>query len=130
CCAPETPRPEEPTMALTPSTMVPLGTPAPDFALPDTGGTTVRRSDFTGPPLLVMFLCNHCPYVQHVRGHLAATCKEYQQRGVAVVAINANDATAYPDEGPEKMAEEVRAAGYTFPYLYDETQEVAKSFRA
>src|SRR5437764_371150 len=85
-------------MALTPSTMLPLGTPAPNFALPDTEGTTVRRSDFANRPLLVMFLCNHCPFVKHVRGHLAPTCREYQQKGVAVVAINANDAAASPDD--------------------------------
>src|SRR5205809_943142 len=110
-------------MPVTPSTMPPLGTPAPDFSLPDTDGTAVRRSDFAGRPLLVVFLCNHCPYVKHVRDHLAATCREYQPRGVAVVAISANDAAAYPDDGPARMAEEARAAGYTFPYLYDESQE-------
>ncbi|MBI1918377.1 MAG: DUF4404 family protein [Planctomycetes bacterium] len=117
-------------MALTPSTMLPLGTPAPDFFLPDTDGTTVRRSDFASRSLLVMFLCNHCPYVKHIRRHLAATCREYQQRGLAVVAINANDAVAYPDDSPEKMAEEGRAAGYTFPYLYDESQQVAGAYQA
>ncbi|MCI0462934.1 MAG: DUF4404 family protein [Gemmataceae bacterium] len=117
-------------MALTPSTMLPLGTPAPDFALPATDGATVRRADFAGRPLLVMFVCNHCPYVKHVREHLAATCREYQRRGVAVVAVNANDAAAYPDDSPARMAEEVRAAGYTFPYLFDALQEVAKAYRA
>src|SRR5437764_15149468 len=117
-------------MALTPSTMLPLGTPAPNFSLPDTEGTTVRRSDFANRPLLVMFLCNHCPFVKHVRVHLAPTCREYQQKGVAVVAINANDAAASPDDSPEKMAEEVRAAGYTFPYLYDESQQVARAYQA
>jgi len=117
-------------MALTPSTMLPLGTPAPDFSLPDTDGTIVHRSDFTGRPLLVMFLCNHCPYVKHIRRHLAALCMEYQQRGVAIVAISANDAVAFPDDSPARMADEVRAVGYTFPYLYDESQQVARAYRA
>src|SRR5947209_5667495 len=102
-------------MALTPSTMLPLGTPAPDFSLPDINGTIVHRSDLAGRPLLVMFLCPHCPYVKHVRGHLAATCKEYQQRGVAIIGINANDTATYPEDSPDKMAEERREAGYTFP---------------
>jgi peroxiredoxin len=117
-------------MALTPSTMLPLGIPAPDFSLPDTNGTTIHRSDFAGRPLLVIFLCNHCPYVKHIRGHLAATCKEYQQRGVAMVGINANDATNHPEDSPDKMVTEVRTAGYTFPYLYDQTQVVAKAYQA
>jgi|SRR5262245_7559506 len=117
-------------MALTPSTMLPLGTPAPDFSLPATDGKIVRRSDFAGRPLLVMFLCNHCPYVKHVRGHLAVTCGEYQRKGVAIVGINANDADAYPDDSPVRMAEEVRAAGYPFPYLYDESQQVARAYQA
>jgi thiol-disulfide isomerase/thioredoxin len=80
--------------------------------------------------LLVAFICNHCPYVKHIRTGFADLAREYQRRGVAVVAINANDAEAYPDDRPEKMAEEIRDAGYTFPYLYDETQEVAKAYQA
>ena len=77
-----------------------------------------------------MFICNHCPFVKHLRQHLAGLGKEYQQKGVAIVGINSNDAVNYPDDSPAKMAEEVRTAGYTFPYLYDETQQVAKAFHA
>jgi peroxiredoxin len=118
-------------MVLTPSTMLPVGTKAPPFSLPDTSGKTVSLADFSGAPaLLVIFMCNHCPYVKHVAEGLAALAKEYQGRGVAVVGINANDAKKYPDDSPEKMAEEVRLRGYTFAYLYDETQEVAKAYRA
>jgi len=118
-------------MALTPSTMLTLGTAAPDFALPDTTGRTVRREDFQGAPgLLIMFLCNHCPYVKHVREQLARLGREYLDQGVALVAINANDARRYPADSPANMAEEVRTAGYTFPYLYDETQAVARAYEA
>ncbi len=119
-------------MVATNSTMLPLGTEAPDFRLPDTvGGGTVARDDFAGAPgLLVAFLCNHCPYVRHLRDELARFGRDYQAKGLAIVAVSANDAAAYPDDAPEKMAEEARAAGYPFPYLYDETQEVAKAYRA
>jgi peroxiredoxin len=118
-------------MAATPSTMLPLGTPAPDFSLPDTNGQSVSLSDFRGASaLVVFFICNHCPYVKHLRAELAPLAREYQQKGVAIVGINSNDATNYPDDSPEKMAEEVRNAGYTFPYLYDESQAVAKAFHA
>ena len=117
-------------MVMTPSTMVDLGTTAPDFSLPDVTGGTVSRADFQGKPLLVMLLCNHCPFVKHLRDHLAATAKEYQQRGVAIVGISSNDADAFPDDSPEKMADEAKDAGYTFPYLYDESQEVAKAYAA
>lgn len=118
-------------MALTPSTMLPLGTAAPDFRLPDTNGKIVSLSDFEkAPAVLVIFMCNHCPYVKHVRDGLARLAKDYQGRGVAVVGINANDVEKYPDDSPERMREEVRAAGYTFPYLYDATQEIAKAYRA
>lgn len=118
-------------MALTPSTMLDLGTPAPDFDLPDTTGKRVTLGDFDGKPaLLVAFLCNHCPYVKHIRDEFAALAREYQGKGVAVIAINSNDAKGYPDDSPEKMVEEVRQIGYTFPYLYDETQSVAKAYRA
>ena len=113
------------------STMMPLGTSAPDFALPDTDGTTVRRDDFArAPALLVMFICNHCPYVQHVRPELARLGREYRDRGVGVVAISSNDIERYPDDSPERMKEEKEAAGYTFPYLFDETQEVARAYGA
>jgi len=118
-------------MALTPSTMLPLGTPAPSFRLPDTDGSTVSLDDFAGAPAyLIIFLCNHCPYVKHVRSALAELAREYQAKGVAVVGISANDPIAYPDDSPEKMAVEKRQAGYTFPYLFDETQGVAKAYRA
>jgi peroxiredoxin len=118
-------------MALTPSTMLPLGTQAPGFRLRDTDGRIVTLDDFTdAPALLVVFLCNHCPYVQHIRDHLAALVKDYQGKGVSTVGINSNDAVNYPDDGPEMMVREKAALGYTFPYLYDETQEVAKAYRA
>lgn len=118
-------------MAETPSTMAPLGTEAPDFRLPDTTGKLVAAADFRdAPALLVMFICNHCPFVTHIRSGLVQFAKEYQARGLAIVAINANDAKNYPDDSPAKMAEEVRRAGYTFSYLYDETQAVAKAYGA
>ena len=118
-------------MVLTPSTMLPLGTRAPDFSLPDTNGKTISLSNFdNAPALLVIFMCNHCPFVKHVADEMAKLTSEYQARGVAVVAINSNDVASHPDDSPEKMAEEVAARSYTFPYLYDETQEVAKDFRA
>jgi peroxiredoxin len=113
------------------STMLPLGTPAPDFRLPDTTGKEVGLADFkAAPALLVVFMCNHCPYVKHIRGGLAHLARDYQSRGVAVVGINANDVANYPADSPAKMAEELKAAGYTFPYLYDESQAVAKAYRA
>src|SRR5262245_46331798 len=94
-------------MALTPSTMVPLGTPAPDFRLPDTEGHPVGLADFAdAPALLVAFICNHCPYVQHVRAAFTRLVRDYQARGVAVVGINANDAEQYPDDSPERMRQE------------------------
>jgi peroxiredoxin len=118
-------------MARTASTMLPLETQAADFALPDTTGKTVSLSDFRGAPaLLVMFLCNHCPYVKHVAEGMAKLAKEYQSRGVAVVGINSNFAEAFPEDSPDKMVEEVKARGYTFPYLYDESQAVAQAYRA
>jgi len=118
-------------MVATPSTMLALGTEAPDFELADIDGTIVRRDDFRGAPaLLVMFICNHCPYVQHVRHELARLGRDYGERGVAIVAVQSNPAEAYPEDAPEKMAEEKVAAGYTFPYLYDESQDVARAYRA
>ena len=111
--------------------MLPLGTTAPDFRLPDTNGKIVSRDDFkNASALLVMFICNHCPYVKHVRGELAKLGRDYQAKGVGIVAINSNDAKNYPDDNLEKMKEEVALAGYTFPYLFDETQSVAKAYRA
>jgi peroxiredoxin len=118
-------------MVMTPSTMLPLGTRAPDFALPATTGRTVSLRDFQkAPALLVVFMCNHCPFVKHVRRELAALAREYQDKGVGVVGINSNDTEKYPDDSPSMMAREVEEAGYTFPYLFDETQEVAQSYRA
>jgi len=111
--------------------LMPLGSVAPEFRLRDTEGRWVALSDFAGAPAyLVMFICNHCPYVKHIRSALAQFAREYQQRGVAIVGINSNDVDRYPDDSPERMREEVRSAGYTFPYLFDETQEVAKAYRA
>ena len=119
-------------MSLTPSTMLPLGTSAPPFSLPDTTtGKTVSITDFhNAPALLVMFICNHCPYVKHVRSGLAQLVKEFQAKGVAAVGISANDAKNYPDDSPAKMAVEAKDAGYTFPYLYDESQAVARPYQA
>lgn len=118
-------------MAETPSTMLATGTVAPDFRLPDTQGGQVSLDDFKdAPALLVAFICNHCPYVKHVRSKFAELARDYQSRGVGVVAISSNDADSYPDDGPAEMAKEVTLAGYTFPYLYDETQQVAKAYRA
>jgi peroxiredoxin len=118
-------------MALTPSTMLPLGTTAPNFELPDTNGELVSLADFKGAPaLMVWFICNHCPYVKHIRSGLAQFARDYAPKRVAIVAINSNDVENYPDDSPEKMKAEVKAAGYTFAYLYDETQEVAKAYRA
>lgn len=118
-------------MARTPSTMLPLGTTAPDFRLPDTNGKLVSLGEFTGSPaLLVMFICNHCPFVKHIRSELANIGRDYSARGVGIIAISSNDATNYPDDSPAKMVEEWRAAGYNFPYLYDESQAVAHAYRA
>jgi peroxiredoxin len=112
--------------------MVPLGTAAPDFKLIEpSSGKLVARDDFRETPaLLVMFICNHCPFVKHIRKGLADFGRDYQKRGLAIVAINANDADNYPDDSPEKMKHEVKHAGYVFPYLYDETQAVAKAYKA
>ncbi len=119
-------------MVATVSLMLPLGTQAPDFSLPDIDGKIVSLSDFAdAPALVVIFMCNHCPYVKHVADQLAQFAREYQQkRQVAFVGINSNDAEHYPDDSPTKMAQEARHRGYTFPYLYDESQEVAKIYRA
>ena len=118
-------------MALTTSTMLPLGTVAPAFRLPDTDGNIVSIDDFNGAPaLLVSFICNHCPYVKHVRQELARLGKEYQGKGVAVVGISSNDVTTHPEDSPRMMAREKAEVGYTFPYLYDETQQVALAYKA
>ena len=119
-------------MVLTPSTMMPLGRPAPDFSLPEPAtGKTVSLADFAdAKAVLVVFLSNHCPYVKHIAGELARFGRDYQPRGVAMVGIMANDVENHPDDAPAKMAEEVATRGYTFPYLYDESQEVAKAYQA
>jgi peroxiredoxin len=118
-------------MAATQSTMLALGTVAPDFRLPDTTGKLVSLADFKdAPALVVVFMCNHCPYVKHIRQGLAQFARDYIPRGVAMVGINSNDVVRYPEDSPARMAEEVKAAGYIFPYLFDETQAVAKAYRA
>jgi peroxiredoxin len=118
-------------MAQTRSTMLPLGTTAPGFDLPDPSGKRTSLADYeNAPALLVAFICNHCPFVKHIRKEFAAFAKQYQARGVGIVAINSNDVENYPLDSPEKMAEEIKLAGYTFPYLYDESQEVAKAYHA
>ena len=118
-------------MVKTLSTMLPLGSLAPDFHLADTNGRMVSRDDFKNSDgLLIMFICNHCPYVKHVRDELARLAKDYQDKGISIVAINSNDVENHPDDSPKMMAREVEEAGYTFPYLYDESQETAKAYRA
>ncbi len=118
-------------MARTPSTMLELGTPAPHFALPEPlTGKTVSLDDFRGKPLLVVFMCNHCPYVLHILDGLLDFAREYIPKGLQMVAINANDVANYPDDSPEKMVEMARAKDFPFPYLFDESQEIAKTYRA
>lgn len=117
-------------MVKTASTMLPLGTTAPQFALPNVDGTTVSTSDYAGRPLLVIFMCNHCPFVVHLREALAAFGREYQEKGLGIVGISSNDVENYPQDGPEKMVAEAQDAGYTFAYLYDATQEVAQAYKA
>ena len=118
-------------MALTKSQMLPLGTQAPDFNLPDFTGKRVSLADFQdAPALLVMFICNHCPHVPHVRPTIARLTSDYAKKGVASVGINSNDAQKYPADSPAMMEQDAQAAGYTFPYLVDESQSVAKAYRA
>lgn len=118
-------------MVKTASTMLVLGTQAPSFELVNVDGRTVSLDDFRGSPaLVVMFICNHCPFVKHVAPELARFAADYQQKKVAVVAINSNDASTFPDDSPERMVHEVEERGYTFPYLYDEEQAAAKAYRA
>ncbi len=119
-------------MVMTESTMLPLGTQAPDFALPDVvSDQVVSLADFAdAKALLVIFMCNHCPFVKHLAQPLAAFAKEYQAKGLAVVGINSNDVANYPDDHPDLMKQEVTQQGYTFPYLYDESQVVAKAYKA
>lgn len=118
-------------MAATESTMLELGTSAPDFDLPDPTGRRFRLADFVGSEALVVaFICNHCPFVIHIREQMAAFAKEYSDRNVAMVAINSNDVSNYPADAPERMQEEIEKFGYCFPYLYDESQQTAKAFHA
>jgi peroxiredoxin len=119
-------------MALTPSTMMlPLGTQLPAFRLSDFNGRSVSSDDFRdAPALLVAFICRHCPFVTHIRRGFADFARDAQPRGLAIVAINSNDVEAFPEDGPDGMRAEAEEARYTFPYLFDETQEVAKAFRA
>jgi peroxiredoxin len=114
------------------STMLPLGTPTPEFKLRDTiSGELMSLADFDGTvALLVMFICNHCPYVQHIRHGLAELGRDYANADVAIVAISSNDPVAYPNDGPEAMATEAAEIGYTFPYLFDETQDTARAYTA
>ncbi|HMN39547.1 MAG TPA: thioredoxin family protein [Phycisphaerales bacterium] len=119
-------------MAAVNSTMVPLGTGAPDFTLTDTvSGKPINLASYrAGKPVLVMFICNHCPFVVHVRSELAKAAAEFQKSGVAVVAISSNDPENYPDDAPAKMTVEAKRAGYTFAYLFDADQSVAKAYKA
>jgi thiol-disulfide isomerase/thioredoxin len=118
-------------MARTPSIMLKLGTNAPDFTLlnPATN-QQVSLSDYKGKPVLVAFICNHCPYVVLIKKEFTQFAKDYQAKGLEVIAINANDVANYPDDSPEKMAEDVKTFGYSFPYLFDETQETALAYQA
>ena len=118
-------------MVVTASKMLDLGTSAPDFNLPDTQGNIVSLKDFKdSPALLIIFMCNHCPFVKHVLHVMVDLIKQYQAKGVAVVGINSNDVANFPEDSPEKMAKIAKKAGFTFPYLFDQNQEVAKGYRA
>jgi len=118
-------------MVMTASTMLPLGTEAPAFTLPDAEGNLVSLSDFDeARALVVVFLCNHCPFVKHVIDGFVKLVQAYQPRGVAFLGINANDVTEFPEDRPEKMVQFARDKGLTFPYLYDERQDVAKRYHA
>lgn len=118
-------------MALTESRALPKGATAPDFALVDTrSNTTVTRDDFNGAPLLVVFMCNHCPFVVHLLDSLVERTNEFAKLGVSTVAISANDVKQYPQDGPDRMAELAATKGFEFPYLFDETQQTAKAFKA
>jgi peroxiredoxin len=118
-------------MVKTASTMLPLGTTAPPFELVNVDGRTVTRDDFRDrPALVVMFICNHCPFVKHLAADLARFADDYQRRGVAIVAINSNDSATHPDDSPERMVHEAEERGYAFPYLFDEDQSVAKDYHA
>ena len=118
-------------MALTPSTMLDLGTEAPNFTLDDPDGNSFDLStQRIDKGLLVIFMCNHCPYVIHIREKLVQKIREYQGQGITVVAINSNDYVAHPDDSPKRMAQDIKEFGYTFPYLVDEDQQVARAYQA
>lgn len=118
-------------MVLTPSTMLPLGTKAPDFTLVNVDGRTVSLADFKGKSaLVVIFMCNHCPYVKHIANELARFTSEFIAKGVGVVGISSNDVANYPADSPEQMVAEAEERGYQFPYLYDDTQDIAKAYHA
>ncbi len=118
-------------MVLTPSTMLEIGTEAPDFTLSDPHGKSFHLAEQEiDKGLLIVFMCNHCPYVMHIREKLVDKIRDYQQRGISVVAINSNDYAAHPDDNPERMAEDADRFGYSFPYLVDEDQKVAQDYKA
>jgi peroxiredoxin len=118
-------------MVKTASTMLQLGTKAPEFSLPNIDGSIVSLADFTDRKgLLVVFMCNHCPFIKHLWKELAEFGNEFLEKGLGVVGISSNDVANYPDDSPEKMVEEAADAGYRFPYLYDESQAVAKAYKA
>jgi len=118
-------------MVLTPSTMLRLGSPLPAFELPDGNGVRYRSQDLMGAKgLFIIFICNHCPYVKHINAALAPLGREFAALGVGMAAISSNDALSYPEDAPDKMAAQADALGYTFPYLYDEAQEIARAFDA
>jgi len=118
-------------MVKTVSTMLPLGTTAPDFSLINVNGQTVSRTDFEDAKgLLVIFMCNHCPFVIHLADHLSQFARDYHDSGLAIVAISSNDVSSHPQDSPEQMVHEAEQRGYIFPYLYDEDQAVAKAYRA
>ena len=122
-------------MAETPSNMLPLGTLAPDFTLPNTNSAVnsavCSLSDFEqSKAVVIAFICNHCPYVVHVKQSFSEYAREYQEKGISVIAISANDISTHPQDGPDRMAEDAARHGYVFPYLYDETQEVARIYDA
>jgi peroxiredoxin len=110
--------------------MLALGTGAPDFALPDTDNKTVSRSDFDGKPLLVVFMCNHCPFVKHIIDVFVERAAEYQKKGVGVVAISSNDVEGFPEDDPDHMRSFAAERGFTFPYLFDGDQSVARAYQA
>ncbi|PIV85073.1 MAG: thioredoxin family protein [Nitrospirae bacterium CG17_big_fil_post_rev_8_21_14_2_50_50_9] len=119
-------------MTLTASNMLPLGTIAPPFTLPDPvdGGEKRLNELKSDKATVVMFICNHCPYVKHIREELVSVSSEYIKKGISFVAVNANDAGNYPDDSPQRMKEVAEAFGYPFPYLYDESQETARAYKA